>query len=87
MKRNSLAGWLVLSLLPLLAFTLLSLMNGHRAVDPSPINADQVSAELARSVAYGFVDQGDGTEHRHGAAPSATSHVRSAGQSYHGFSL
>jgi hypothetical protein len=87
MKRNSLAGWLVLSLLPLLAFTLLSLMNGHRAVDPSPINADQVSAELARSVAYGLVDQDDSSEHRHVAAPAATSHVRPVGHTYRGFSL
>jgi len=87
MKRNSLAGWLVLSLLPLLAFTLLSLMNGHHAVNPSPVNADQVSAELARSVAYGLVDQDDVSEQRHGAAPAATSHVRSVGQTYHGFSL
>ena len=64
MKQHASAGWLIVSLLPLFAFTWLSLANGHRMADSGPINADQVSAELARTVSYGFVDQSEHHAHR-----------------------
>jgi hypothetical protein len=67
MKRNASAGWLIVSLLPLFAFTLLSLSSSHHAAVRAPINADQVSAELARTVSYGFVDQAEHHVYRRGS--------------------
>jgi len=60
MKRKNFAGWLVISLLPLLAFILMALQQ-HRALTVrAPIAASQFSADLASTVSYGFVEQPGG---------------------------
>jgi len=57
MERKNFAGWLIISLLPLLAFIWMALAQHPAAMARAPIAAAQVSAELARTVSYGFVEQ------------------------------
>jgi hypothetical protein len=59
MKRKNFAGWLILSLLPLLAFVLMALQQ-HRALTVAPLAASRFSADLASTVSYGFVEQPGG---------------------------
>ncbi len=56
MVRRNFVGWLLLSLLPLFAFIWMALAQ-HHAANRAPVDVDQVSAELARSVSYGLVEQ------------------------------
>jgi len=54
MERKNFAGWLLVSLLPLLAFIWMALAQHHASIVRAPV---ALSAELARTVSYGFVDQ------------------------------
>jgi len=57
MERKSFAGWLLVSLLPLFAFIWMAFAQHHASTARAPIAVNQFSAELARTVSYGFVDQ------------------------------
>jgi len=57
MRHNNLAGWLLLGLLPMFAFVWMTLSQHHALAIASPADVDQVSTELARSMAFGFVEQ------------------------------
>jgi len=54
MERKNFAGCLLVSLLPLLAFIWMALAQHHASIVRAPV---ALSAELARTVSYGFVDQ------------------------------
>lgn len=57
MRRKNFAGWLLLGLLPLFAYVWMTLTQHQAAAVDRPADVDQISAELARSMSYGFVDQ------------------------------
>jgi hypothetical protein len=57
MIRKHYAGWLLLSLLPLFVYVGMTLSQHQAAEVASSVDVDQVSAELARSMSYGFVEQ------------------------------
>ncbi len=78
MRRKNFAGWLVLGLLPLFTYAWMNLSQHHVAAVAGPVDVDQVSAELARSMSYGFVDQ---------PAEAANSNAIHAAQRVHALSV
>jgi hypothetical protein len=73
MERKNFAGWLILSLLPLFAFIWMAVAQHRIAAARAPVDVAQVSAELARSVSYGFLEQPLDEAFGGDSAPNASS--------------